>query len=112
MKNQQARLPKATPRRNATGTKAATNEQPPCRIQRTIPDELTDTVADRLKRSLRYANLRNHEMAARLSLHPNTIGGYVTGRTKMLPVVMRLWATETGVPLSWLKTGDWHDEAV
>jgi hypothetical protein len=112
MKNQQARPSKAIPHRNATGAKAATNDQPPCRLPRTIPDELTDTVADRLKRSLRYANLQNHEMATRLSLHRNTIGGYVTGRTKMLPVVMRLWAAETGVPICWLKTGQWPDEAV
>lgn len=73
------------------------------------PEGLAETVADRLKRSLRYANLQSAEMAIRLEVHRNTIGGYVTGKITMRPLMMRLWAQETGVPLSWFKTGEWPE---
>lgn len=77
-----------------------------------IPDELAETVADRLKRSLRYAGLHNYDMAEYMSVHRNTVTFWLSGRTRMLPVIMRVWAERTGVPLSWLKTGEWPDEAV
>ncbi len=112
MTREQARRPKPVTRRDTPGTSVGTKEQPPCRLPRTIPDELADTVADRLKRSLRYANLHQYDMADYLELHRNSVGDYVRGKTKMLPAVMRIWADRTGVPLSWLKTGQWPDEDV
>lgn len=74
------------------------------------PQELEQTQADRIAKSLKYAGLSHNEMAEYLEVHRNTIGGYVTGRTKMLPIVMRLWAAKTGVPLEWLRDGMWPEE--
>jgi len=73
------------------------------------PEELAQTQADRLNKSLKYAGISHNEMAEYLEVHRNTIGGYVTGRTKMLPVIMRLWAARTGVPLEWLRDGVWPE---
>lgn len=73
------------------------------------PAELAQTQADRLNKSLKYAGISHNEMAEFLEVHRNTIGGYVTGRTKMLPVIMRLWAAKTGVPLEWLRDGVWPE---
>ena len=72
-----------------------------------IPDVLLDTVADRLKRSLRYAGMNHHEMADYLQCHRNTVGSWVRGKTRMRPVFIRVWADRTGVPAEWISTGKW-----
>jgi hypothetical protein len=79
----------------------------PRSVQSGIPDELQDTVADRLKRSLRYAGLSNHEMADYMQCHRNTIGSWVRGKARMRPVFIRVWADRTGVPAEWIRTGKW-----
>ncbi len=75
-----------------------------------MPEELQQSQADRLMKSLKYAGISHNEMAAFLEVHRNTIGGYVTGRTKMLPVVMRLWAAKVDLPLEWIRDGIWPEE--
>lgn len=72
-----------------------------------MPPELAETVADRLKKSLRYAGLSQEEVATRLECHRNTVGSWCTGKSKMRPFVMRHWAAMTGVPRHWLETGQW-----
>ena len=72
-----------------------------------MPDELQDTIADRLKRSLRYAGLSHHEMADFMEVHRNTVGCWVQGKSMPMPALIRLWADRTGVPVEWLKTGKW-----
>lgn len=74
-----------------------------------FPGELGQSLADRLAKSLKYANLSHIDMAEYLEVHRNTIGGYVTGKTKMLPGIMRLWAAKTGLPLEWIRDGVWPD---
>lgn len=102
----QVDVAKRRPAKKRTCAVAATKSQwPP-----SVPDELADTVADRLKRSLRYAKLRNYDMADYLEVHRNTVTFWLSGRSRMLPVIMRVWADRTGVPLSWLQTGEWPDE--
>ena len=76
-------------------------------LPRAIPDELAETVADRLKRSLRYAGISQNEMAAYLGMHRNAIGGYVTGKHRIKPALLRLWAAEVGIPVEWITTGNW-----
>ncbi len=75
-----------------------------------MPEELRQTQADRLSKSLKYAKISHQEMADYLEVHRNTIGGYITGRTKMLPVIMRLWAAKVGLPLEWIRDGIWPNE--
>ena len=72
-----------------------------------MPDELQDTVADRLKRSLRYAGMDHHEMADYMQCHRNTIGSWVRGKATMRPIFIRVWAERTGVPAEWIMTGKW-----
>lgn len=71
------------------------------------PSELGQSLGDRLGKSLKYAGMSQAEMAEFLEVHRNTISGYVSGRTKMLPAIMRLWAAKTNVPLEWLRDGVW-----
>lgn len=94
-------------KKHACAVAATKSQWPP-----NIPDELAETVADRLKRSLRYAGLHNYDMADHLEVHRNTVTFWLSGRSKMLPVIMRVWADRTGVPLSWLKTGEWPSDTV
>lgn len=104
MKQQQR--PKARGKRSPAVTRKTTPVWP-----KRIPRELAETVGDRLKKSLRYASLSQEDMSTLLQLHRNTIGGYCTGKSRMLPVVIRVWAQETGVPESWLKTGIWPTDS-
>lgn len=74
-----------------------------------IPDQLQESVADRLKRSLKYADMSQAEMADALECHRNTVGGYVTGSARMMPVTLKAWAKITGVPVEWIKSGTWPE---
>lgn len=74
------------------------------------PEELEQTQADRIAKSLKYAGLTHADMAEYLEVHRNTIGGYTTGKSRMLPVIMRLWAQKTGVPYEWLRDGVWPED--
>ena len=72
-----------------------------------IPKELEQSQADRIAKSLKSAGMSHSDMAEHMEMHRNTIGAYVTGKSKMLPIIMRLWAEKVGVPLEWLRDGVW-----
>jgi transcriptional regulator with XRE-family HTH domain len=73
----------------------------------TTPEQLRETVADRLRRSLRHAGMTQDDMAQYLEVHRNSVNAWVAGRTAIMPALLRLWAQRTNVPLEWLKTGQW-----
>lgn len=45
------------------------------------------------------------EMAEHFEVHPNTIRNYIKGRSTPPPIVIREWATVTGVDYEWLRHG-------
>lgn len=75
-----------------------------------IPEVLGQTLGDRLEKSLKYAGMTQQDMAEFLEVHRNTISGYTTGKTRMMPAIMRLWAVQVDLPLEWLRTGVWPED--
>ena|SRR5215467_11822734 len=62
--------------------------------------------ADRLRKSLRHADIGSQEMADYLGVSRNSVSNWISGRfTPGLPV-LRAWAQRTEVSLAWLVTGD------
>lgn len=74
------------------------------------PDELTQTLGDRMAKSLRYAGITAVEMGDHLELHRNTISAYLTDKTVPKHAVLHMWAERVGLPYQWLKNGVWTDE--
>lgn len=61
---------------------------------------LAFTRADRLEKSLSYANVSHQDMADALGVSRQTIGNYTSGRTTRIPkLALKEWALRTGVPL-------------
>jgi transcriptional regulator with XRE-family HTH domain len=59
-------------------------------------------VADRLRKSLRYAGIGTTEMAAYLGVSRQSVGNWMTGRIEPSQQTLRLWAMRTGVSYRWL----------
>ena len=74
-----------------------------------MPDELGQTLGDRMKKSLRLAGISIEEMAEYLECHRNTISGWLGDRAKPMAIILRLWADKTRVPVEWLRDGKWPD---
>jgi transcriptional regulator with XRE-family HTH domain len=65
------------------------------------------TAADRLRKARVEAHLTQGQLADRIGVDKNTIGNYETGATTNLRrIVLNAWAVATGVPYSWLATGE------
>ena len=62
-------------------------------------------LADRLRKSLRDADVQVQQMADRFEVSRNTIGNWINGRSEPSASDLRVWAQETGVPLEWLRWG-------
>ena len=62
--------------------------------------------ADRMRKALRFANVGVGEMAEYLGVTPSTVSTWINGRFRPSPQTLRLWSIRTGVPLSWLETGE------
>lgn len=62
-------------------------------------------LADRLRKSLREAEISVGEMAARFEVNRNTIGNWLNGRTVPSASDLRVWSNETCVPVEWLRWG-------
>lgn len=77
---------------------------------KTQPEELGQTQADRIAKSLKFSGMSHGEMAEFLECHRNTVGGWCTGKARMMPAIMRMWAQKTGVPYEWLRDGVWPEE--
>lgn len=74
------------------------------------PDELQQTLGDRLSKSLKYANMSHQEMAEFLEVHRNSVGAWCTDRNRVMPAILRLWSQRVGLPLEWLRDGTWPEE--
>lgn len=48
-------------------------------------------------------------MAEFLEVHRNTISGWLGDRSKPMPILLRIWATQTQVPIEWLRDGVWPE---
>lgn len=64
------------------------------------------TLGDRLSKALRHADISVNDMADYLTRGRNTIGNYMSGRTRPPRAVLIAWALRTGVPLEWIETGE------
>ena len=60
---------------------------------------------DRLRKSLRVADVSVQEMADYFEVHRNSISAWINGRTPPSARSIRLWAIRTGVPYEWLRYG-------
>lgn len=63
-------------------------------------------LADRMRKSLREANIGVIEMASYLEVNRNTVGTWLNGHNRPSPATMRLWAMRCGVPFEWLRDGE------
>lgn len=71
------------------------------------PQQLNQTLGDRLKKSMRHSGLSVGDMAEFLEVHRNTISGWLADRSKPMPIFLRIWADKTQVPIEWLRNGEW-----
>ena len=62
-------------------------------------------VADRMRKSLREADLGVQEIADYLDVSRNTVSTWINGRIEPSVQTLRLWALRTGVSYEWLAGG-------
>lgn len=62
-------------------------------------------LADRLRKSLRVADISVQDMADYLDVSRNTVSAWINGRTPPSTQSIRLWALATSVAYEWLKDG-------
>lgn len=63
-------------------------------------------LADRLRKSLREADIGVQEMADYLEVGRNTVSNWINGRTRPPGAALRLWAMRCEVSVEWLRGGD------
>jgi transcriptional regulator with XRE-family HTH domain len=63
-------------------------------------------IADRLRKSLRVAQMSPGRMADYLGVGGNTVSTWLSGRIYPSVQTKRLWALRTGVPYTWLCHGN------
>lgn len=59
----------------------------------------------RMAIALDYAGIKKGNMAGLLEVSGETIGNYLSGRSRPSPVTLREWARITGVSIEWLRWG-------
>lgn len=64
------------------------------------------TTADRLRKARDHAGLSQADLADAMGVSRNSVSSYETGVVQPRRIVLNAWALTTGVPLSWLMTGD------
>jgi transcriptional regulator with XRE-family HTH domain len=65
------------------------------------------TIGDRLRKAREDRGLTQPELADLIGVSRSTVGNYEVGQTtRHMPIVLRGWAEATGVPLTWLTTGN------
>lgn len=62
--------------------------------------------ADRLALAQRRSRLTVNEIADRIEVHRNTVGGWINGRQRPRSRDLKAFAMATGYPLQWLETGE------
>lgn len=77
-----------------------------CMSEQTIsPHDLEPDLADRMRKALRVSGVGAGEIAEYLGVARNTVSTWINGRIVPSTQTLRLWALRTGVPFSWLQTG-------
>lgn len=71
-----------------------------------LMQKLQFTLADRLAKSLSVAGISSQEMAEHLDVSRNTISNWINGRTRPRRAELIVWSIRTGVPMSWIDTGE------
>lgn len=61
---------------------------------------------DRLEKALNWSRVSSGEMAQELGVSRNTISNYINGKTPIKRHILIQWAMKTGVPFSWIETGE------
>lgn len=79
-------------------------------VVRTITHMSTTTIPrferrHRLALALDHADVPVGEMATVLGVSRNTVGNYLSGRTKPPTSAVKLWAMRCGVPYEWIEHG-------
>lgn len=74
-----------------------------------IPAELEQTLGDRLKKSLKHADMSVADMAEYLEVHRNTITNWLADRRTPMLAILRVWAEKVGLPVEWLRNGTWPE---
>lgn len=69
-------------------------------------EALAFDMADRLRKSLRVADMGVQEIARDLDVSRNTVSGWLSGAREPRRAYVRAWAMATGVPYVWLETGE------
>lgn len=64
------------------------------------------TLLDRLSKALDASGTSVQDMAEALDVSRNTVGNYLSGRSKINKLQIKEWAIRTGVPRQWLETGE------
>lgn len=60
---------------------------------------------DRLRKALDVSGVSVQDMADACGVSRNTVGNWLSGRTKPSRGALMLWSTVTDAPLDWLETG-------
>lgn len=68
--------------------------------------DLAFDLFDRLHKSMRVSGHSATSLAQALEVHRNTVNNYLKGKTPMDRRTKIAWAFATGVPVSWLETGE------
>lgn len=68
-----------------------------------VPEILTQ---HRLRIAREYASLEQSELADLIGVSRNTIGNAEKGKVRPRKIVLNAWALATGVPVTWIETGD------
>src|SRR4029077_20727315 len=63
------------------------------------------TMLDRLRKARETAGFSKEDLAAALEVSRSTVGNYENGKVRPQPIVVKMWAMITGVPVEWIRTG-------
>lgn len=66
-------------------------------------------LADRMRKALRVAGMSVQDAAEALNVSRNTVGNWISDRTKPSQEQLVVWAAVTGAPHEWLLTGKLPD---
>jgi len=64
------------------------------------------SVQDRLRKAREHAGMTQLELAESIGVARNSVSNYENGTTRPRQIVLNQWSLATGVPVSWLQSGD------
>lgn len=63
-------------------------------------------MADRMRKTLREADVSVQDMAEYLEVSRNTVGSWINGKTRPNAASLKLWALRVGIPYEWIRYGE------